>query len=497
MQNFMKKRLNPWLPAAFAGLALFLSSCGKDVYDGEVQQWEVPESTLENVLRESHYTPDEFVDALGAPSMTAWLESLVPEALPTAEVLMRANVLSHLPALDREFAEECGASGLAKRRWEIQSYTFSYRSQSVDGREILLSGRVTFPNNTVDNIDHQVKTLSLHTHQALLYSEWAPSENLMFMPLRALWDSAVIEPDLQAWGISRGKEYDACGSSVVQAKQLTDCVVAALEIMRQHGVSLAPDGYTTSWGSSQTASVPLAFARWYETQAPQGFKDQLRLRSTFVGEGVYDLPDVMRNHVFLRPDQIPNNMFFLLSYPHAFSSAQYGGFTSEDFLAPWLWQQKVQLPDGSEVSMPKAYGMGYYDLADAETLNAIKTFDGILAGDMITADGKVDWDSPKVCSWMSCLERHNDLSGWAPKHPIYIVHSREDDMLPYEFAYRCYRRLSDFGQNPQVHMMRFPDMGEIELEGVTPHHVASFLIQIGMACVKEPEDLMKIFKPVK
>lgn len=483
--------------SACAGLILVLPACEKEVADAEVSQWTAQESTLVGTIRESHYTPDEFVDALGAPSLTAWLESIAPKTLPIAEVLMRANVLSHLPALDREFAKECGTSPLAKRQWEIQSYTFSYRSQTVDGREVVLSGRVTFPNNTLYNVDHQVKTLSLHTHQALLDPEWAPSENLMYMPLRALWDSAVIEPDLQAWGITHGKESDASGSSVVQAKQLTDCVVAALEIMKKHGVSLAPNGYTTSWGSSQTAGVPLAFARWYETQAPQAFKDRLRLRSTFVGEGVYDLPDLMRNYAFLRPDKIPNDMFFLLSYPHAFSSVQYGGFEVEDFLAPRLWQLKTQLPNGTEVSMPKAYSMGFYGLVDLELLNAINTFDGILAGDMVTADGKVNWDSPKVCSWMACLERHNDLSGWTPEHPIYIAHSQEDEMLEYEFAYRCYRSLSDFGQNSNVHMLRFPDMGEIKLEGVTSHYAASFLMQIHMACVKEPEDLMKIYHPVE
>lgn len=109
------------------------------------QSWTAEEPTLVATFKENHYTPDEFVDALGAPSMDAMLEDISPALLPWANAFMKAKVLSHLPALDAKFAKECGTSPLAKRQWEIQSYAFSYRTQSVDGREVVLSGRVTFP----------------------------------------------------------------------------------------------------------------------------------------------------------------------------------------------------------------------------------------------------------------------------------------------------------------------------------------------------------------
>ena len=214
--------------------------------DSEEKQPELSKNTLVRITGENHYAPDEFAEALGAPSMTALLEEMVPGVLPWAQALMKAKVLSHLPALDRQFAKECGTSLLDKRCWEIQSYTFSYRSFTADGREQVLSGRVTFPRSKEDGIAHQVQSLSLHIHQALLSPDCAPSENLMYMPLKALWDSAVIEPDLQVWGITHGAESDGAECAIGTARQLADCTVAALEVMRQHGVTLSPDGYTTN-----------------------------------------------------------------------------------------------------------------------------------------------------------------------------------------------------------------------------------------------------------
>jgi hypothetical protein len=491
----MKSFVNHFLTTALAGLVLVLSSCDKDAYVGDPQSWTAEEQTLVTTFKENHYTPNEFVDALGAPSMDAMLEDISPALLPWADAFMKAKVLSHLPGLDRQFAKECGTSPLAKRQWEIQSYAFSYRTQSVDGREVVLSGRVTFPNNTLDSIYHQVKSISLHTHMRLSYPDWAPSENLMYMPLKALWDSAVIEPDFQEYGITYKKETSSCGSAVTQARQLADCVVAALEVMRQHGVSLSADGYTTAWGISQTAGAPLEFAKWYETQAPQWFKDQLRLKSTFVGAGVEDYPDLLRSFAFLKPENMKMNWPFLLIYPYAFASWQLGGYAPEELFSPLL-SKMVKLPDGREVSMAKAYCMNYYELVDRETISSFTSFDQLFAPDCVTADGKIDLDSPKMRAWMACVDRHNDFSGWTPEHPVYIAHSPKDDKIPYEIAYAFYRRLGDFGQNPKVHMLSVPFISEIPGINRRIHDVISIVMLIQMSCAQDPEDMVKIYQPV-
>ena len=125
--------------------AIFFASCNSDDIVVPVSPAELKEQTLVNVLSEHSYTPQQFVDALGAPTMTAIMEYVYPKSPVFAKILEDARLLSRLPELDKQFAQEVGVGPFGTRRWELQSYVFSYRSWTVDGREILMSGRVTFP----------------------------------------------------------------------------------------------------------------------------------------------------------------------------------------------------------------------------------------------------------------------------------------------------------------------------------------------------------------
>ena len=479
------------------GLALLFPACkeaGPENTPSQEKQWELSDKTLVNIIREEHYTPEEFVESLGSPSFTEVLESIEPNALPWADALIKAKVLAHVPVLDRQFDKECNNGVLSKRCWEIQSYIFTYRTQTVDGRDVVLSARVTFPNNTVGNILHQVKTLSLHFHQGFFSSEWTPSESLMFMPLKALWDSAVIEPDLQKWGITHGIEADGGGSGLHMARQMADCTVAALEVMRQHGVSLAPDGYTTNWGSSQSAVPALIFARWYEEEAPQWYKDALRLHSTFSGEGAIDMPAFIE-HSYKHPELIPPLLTIIVAYIKAFSPEQLGGYSPNDFVPQWYIDTKYEV-NGREITFYDAVSFFYTDIVDPIG-QKMTSFDEVVAPDMLTPDGEVDMDCPKIRAWMACLKKHNKLEGWTPEHPVFLAHSQEDGMIPYELAYNLYRTLSNEGQNTKVHMMNVSSLGDFPTGGLNTHFVISFMVQIHMACMRDPSDMLLIYNPVK
>lgn len=455
-----------------------------------IKQWELATKTLVNTLSESHYTPREFADALGAPSFFALIKSVKPQALSCYQALIRAKVRSHLPRLNARFKKECGK----KHSWEIQSYTFSYRSQTVDGREIDMSGRVTFLNNKEEGTPHQVKSISLHVHQAILNKEWAPSENMMFAPLKVLWDSAVIEPDLQKWGINFGKEPDGCGSSYHMARQLADCTVAALEVMQQHGVTLLPEGYTTNWGTSQGALPVLQFAKWYDTEAPQWFRDTLRLQSTFSAEAAVDTPETTAIE-YQRTEYLSLEIIALVGYFKAFSPEQMGGYTPEDFLPDWYTEKKYKV-DGKDVSFFDAVNYSYSEIT-APVIAKITSFDQVVAPDMLTEDGKVDLNCPKIVTWMSCLKKHNSLEDWTPQIPVYLAHSPKDDMMPYEMAYKLYRTVSDQGKNPNVHMLSIPFSRFIPTGGNLKHMVIAFLIQVLIAFKEKPEDMRRLYKSVK
>lgn len=463
-------------------------------YSDSIKPWELSEKTLVEVLTENHYSPCQFADSLGSPSFKKLLKGIKPYAPWGMKMLTTTAVFLHVSKLNRLFAKECGRGWFAKRCWEIQSYTFTYRSQTVDGRDVILSGRVTFLNNRDAGIPHQARTISLHTHQAFFDPSWAPSQNLMYVPLKVMWDSVVIEPDLQKWGVTHGIESDGGGSAVQMARQLADCTVAALEIMRQHGVTLAPDGYTTNWGSSQGAMPTLYFDKWYDTEAPQWFKEALRLRASYIAEGVTIMPELTKFN-YRNGQDFPLKPVTSVGYLKAFTPEQLGGYKPQEFVPQWWNDTKFQV-NGREISFFDAVchyiPEGMFPLSDT-----LDSYAGLVAPDMLTPDGQVDLNCPKIQAWLECQQVHNNMSNWTPEHAIYIAHCPTDEMLPYQYAYNQYLAISNNGQNPNVHMLNIPANRFASMGGMKPHFIIAFMAQVMMAFAENPESMQRLYKAVK
>ena len=463
-------------------------------YSDSIKPWELSKKTLVNVLTENHYSPGQFADSLGSPSFKKLLKGIKPYAPWGMKMLTTTAVFLHVSKLNRLFAKECGRGWFARRCWEIQSYTFTYRSQTVDGRDVILSGRVTFLNNRDAGIPHQARTISLHTHQAFFDPSWAPSQNLMYVPLKVMWDSVVIEPDLQKWGVTHGIESDGGGSAVQMARQLADCTVAALEIMRQHGVTLAPDGYTTNWGSSQGAMPTLYFDKWYDTEAPQWFKEALRLRASYIAEGVTIMPELTKFN-YRNGQDFPLKPVTSVGYLKAFTPEQLGGYKPQEFVPQWWNDTKFQV-NGREISFFDAVchyiPEGMFPLSDT-----LDSYAGLVAPDMLTPDGQVDINCPKIQAWLECQQVHNDMSNWTPEHAIYIAHCPTDEMLPYQYAYNQYLAISNNGQNPNVHMLNIPANRFASMGGMKPHFIRAFMAQVMMAFAENPESMQRLYKAVK
>lgn len=463
-------------------------------YSDSIKPWELSEKTLVAVLTENHYSPGQFADSLGSPSFKKLLKDIKPYAPWGMKMLTTTAVFLHVSKQNCLFAKECGRGWFAKRCWEIQSYTFTYRSQTVDGRDVILSGRVTFLNNRDAGIPHQARTISLHTHQAFFDPSWAPSQNLMYVPLKVMWDSVVIEPDLQKWGVTHGIESDGGGSAVQMARQLADCTVAALEIMRQHGVTLAPDGYTTNWGSSQGAMPTLYFDKWYDTEAPQWFKEALRLRASYIAEGVTIMPELTKFN-YRNGQDFPLKPVTSVGYLKAFTPEQLGGYKPQEFVPQWWNDTKFQV-NGREISFFDAVchyiPEGMFPLSDT-----LDSYAGLVAPDILTPDGQVDLNCPKIQAWLECQQVHNDMSNWTPEHAIYIAHCPTDEMLPYQYAYNQYLAISNNGQNPNVHMLNIPANRFASMGGMKPHFIIAFMAQVMMAFAENPESMQRLYKAVK
>lgn len=438
---------------------------------------------LQSVLKSEAYDPEELMNAVMPGELISDIVKDAPNLHPIIEGTMRLKVFPSLLRLDEQFRKETGCEGLlCSRKWQLESYVFTYLSTAIDGSEVLLSGRVTFPNrldsgggqdsNTAEGAIHEVQALSLITHPRVVALSWQPSESMSLFTLRAFLNSAVIEPDLQGFGINVGQNYCPRLGTAALARQTADCISAALEVMEQRGVRLAADGYTTSWGGSQLALTTLKFHQYYETRAPQAFRQAVRLHSTFVATNVRNELDVIMSELQEGKNLMVNyrNIIYAMC---ALSPQQRRGYQVGDFIAESAKTELITV-DNRPIKISEFLGlksssapvedemMTIYDylttnsvvMEPSEIFSKVGlglTIDHLVASDMLTSDGKLDPTSPKMVAMREILNEMTEAGTYSPTVPLYLCQNKNDELFMESDFQRYYDELSQNGINPNVH----------------------------------------------
>lgn len=285
------KSINNIKVMAFSLMALMsigmFTSCNNDDDNGSAPSdvfhpINASSRTLRDIIEKSEYTPTEFGDAIGSnPILSSGGESLA-RLLKTA---MKTVTLTRIPQMDALFKERVGTAADGSRLWKLKRSVFTYKSISaVTGNDTTLVGSVIFPTNTI-GLPHQVDILTLNHHMACFDKTWLPSKSVSLMAMHAMHNTAVIEPDGQGahWEMEDLIRENLQGD--LTALQMADCVLAALEVMSQEGVTLAADGYSNNWGISLGATAATGFAQYMENDATPDLQALFRLRGTYIGEG--------------------------------------------------------------------------------------------------------------------------------------------------------------------------------------------------------------------
>lgn len=486
-------------------LTMTVTACSSDDDNnsGAARQPSLAESYVESgllvkVTDSIADSPDAFITRVGNEPFYEYVKGglvSMTDNLPVVESLLQLRSTIDVPALDATFAKELGRPQSLQRQWQIESYAFEYKTKSPQGREVVLSGRVTFPNNKVKNVGHEVETLSLSAHQYLLNPAWAPSLTLGLMPLRAFMNSAVIEPDFQGIGNTFQKMSYCAFSAEVLAQQEADCTRAALDIMHRHGVHLAANGHSTSWGCSLAGPIPVALAKWYETQAPQDFRDLVRLTSTFSGEGVFDFAAFVE-WLGKRPNFEAKTAAGVLPLIAAYSEEQLSGYKPTELLADWVTTTQVSA-GGAKMSYYQAAILSLSLIASGEDVPSLDKISTILAPDMLAADSTIDMSTPKAQALMKAMRFQANIYDWTPVQPLFLACCKKDEAVSYDVAKDSYKALSGNGTNPNVHWSDVPlllDGQEIMGVSTGNHLLASVLMMTYMASVKEPADMANLYQ---
>ena len=254
--------------------------------------------TLHDVIERDVYTPQEFGEVIGSWPMLSAAGTGVADL---AKSTLKTIAATRLPQMDALFKETVGTAEDGSRQWHIKRCVFTYKSVSgVTGNDTTLIGSVIFPTNTLGK-PHQVEVLSLYHHQAFFDNSWLPSHSVTLMGMHALNNFAVIEPDGQGASPDAVKLTKENMRGDWLALQMADCMLAALEVMRQEGVTFAENGYTNNWGTSLGTVGATGFAQYMENDATPDLQALFNLRATYIGEG----PTMLR-HLRGAEDMMPD-----------------------------------------------------------------------------------------------------------------------------------------------------------------------------------------------
>jgi hypothetical protein len=254
--------------------------------------------TLRDVTEKNTYDPSKFGVVIGSWPMLSFSGDIIANLIKGQLKLVAAT---RLPQMDALFKERVGTAEDGSRLWNIKRCVFTYNSISGEtGNDTTLVGSVIFPTNTVGK-PHQVDVLTLYHHQAYFENSWLPSHSVTMMAMHALHNSAVIEPDGQGAKRAMNDLVRENLQGDLTGLQMADCVLAALEVMRQEGVTLADNGYSNNWGTSLGTVAATGFAQYMERDATPDLQALFRLRATYIGEG-----PTMLDQVKGYEDVVPN-----------------------------------------------------------------------------------------------------------------------------------------------------------------------------------------------
>ena len=326
---------------------------GEDPGSGVFHPIDASTQTLRDVIEKNTYDPSEFGEVIGSWPMLSFSGDIIANLIKGQLKLVAAT---RLPQMDALFKERVGTAEDGSRLWNIKRCVFTYNSISGEtGNDTTLVGSVIFPTNTVGK-PHQVDVLTLYHHQAYFANSWLPSHSVTMMAMHALHNSAVIEPDGQG---ARYEMEDLIRENLqgdLTGLQMADCVLAALKVMRQEGVTLADNGYSNNWGTSLGTVAATGFAQYMERDATPDLQALFRLRATYIGEG-----PTMLDHVKGYEDVVPNppTQKFYDGWnprlPFYMSSNPYDELINYDELKKYYTKLRT-MPDGSVNS-----NMQWYD----------------------------------------------------------------------------------------------------------------------------------------
>lgn len=412
------------------------------------------------------------------------VDEAVQEALEnidhTSGAMLSDSVVTHIRLLRERFTGT---------EWQLQVYRIKYNTVDIDGNPIQLNGDVGFINETSGKCKRTLDAITLFQTAFNTEELTTTLYEIMVMPIRVLYNQAVVYPFYQGTGIDRGVHPVTISEPMLKARQAIDCELAAMELLELLNVKLDKDYYTANMGISNGGATTVAVQYLLENDAEYKKinEDVIRLGGTYSGEGCYSFKKlipiltapVKEPKLSLLPDymSIIKSMAYIAclvgSYDtwngrngHYQSVSSVEDYFSEDFLKiqrPY-WIEPLNIlqlrfpelgrpePDGY-LGFIENYRKGFLSLGDEMIFNGELKINDMINPELLDENGIVNMEHPYLVDVQEAFAENDVfISGWKPLTPLCLAHSESDDFVDIEQVREVYAALSNNGYNRNVTM---------------------------------------------
>lgn len=313
------------------------------------------------------------------------------------------------------------------KKTTFRAIAFEYPSVSPFGDTIMLSGLVTIP---ILNDNMPANIFVYHRIMASSY-KIAPSNSIPLESVLTADNTICVFPDYYGCGITEGEPF-AYTALNYHARCATECILTALNIIKDEGIELDDNYFTWNAGYSQGGGYALATHRYIETSLPDSLSALINLKWSLCGGGIYSPVELFKS-VLTKGDMGSTPAVYLkglqsILYIH---KECLGEIQMSDYFSCEALDMKLD-------SLLLDHDESLWEVIDGHNIIVEKQDPHYYFSNML-----LDTNSYLFKSTTTALKLDDCVTGWHPRSTVVFYHSKRDNCIPYRHALMVYSTLND------------------------------------------------------
>lgn len=425
------KRIFTCLFVSLAVMAVF--SCDRDkLKEDDVKSLR---GTLVSVDEGVSYTPEQLAEFLMEDKDGANADEI--EKLTK----IRDNFLSNVQNVKDSLERVHGTNGISYF-YNIHRYT--YRSEDQYGNRVTLSAMAAWPYYILPwgAYDYDPDDIMLFEHYTIGSDEEAPtnSRETQTVAIFMSHEDLVIAPDLIGYGQTRDSVHLYLNHDVT-AKNSVDAIQAGIDVFNKYKTSnteLEKDWGLYVVGMSQGGASALAVQKYFDTHTDEA--EKFRFKAAICCSGPYSPSATIQHYIdsgkgLEFPFVIPmTTKSMRASYPELRIKYMESEFYTDEYITDAMphIDKLFQYKESTNKEISKEIARRLHLSDDSVKISDIFNSKALDPNSQINKD------------MMAALKKNDLVTGWTPKHKIYLMHGRDDEVVPYINAVAV---TANFGKN--------------------------------------------------